>query len=93
MVAIKQGEAGCVIHTRDEKIEVPGFRSDVRTSLGAGDAFNSGFLHGHSRGWPLERSALFANAAAGLKVREPGTQAGLPSEAEVEAFLKERLAE
>jgi sugar/nucleoside kinase (ribokinase family) len=65
----------------------------VRAYLGAGDAFNGGFLHGYLRYWPLDRMARFANATASLKVRYPGTQAGLPTEAEVESFLAEQTGE
>jgi 2-dehydro-3-deoxygluconokinase len=93
VVAIKLGEAGCVVCSPDEEIEMPAFRTEVRAYLGAGDAFNGGFLHGYLRRWPLERMARFANATASLKLCCPGTQAGLPTEAEVEAFLAEHTGE
>jgi sugar/nucleoside kinase (ribokinase family) len=89
VVAIKLGKAGCVVCSPEEEIEMPTFKAEVRAYLGAGDAFNGGFLHGYLRRWPLQRMARFANAAASLKLGQPGTQAGLPTEAEVEAFLAE----
>jgi sugar/nucleoside kinase (ribokinase family) len=91
VVSIKLGEAGCVACSPEEEIEMPAFRTQVRAYLGAGDAFNGGFLHGYLRRWPLKRIARFANATASLKLRHPGTQAGLPTEAEVEAFLSEQM--
>jgi len=93
VVAIKLGDAGCVACSPDEEIEVPAFKTQVRAYLGAGDAFNGGFLHSYLRRWPLKRMARFANATASLKLRHPGTQAGLPTEAEVEAFLVEHRGE
>jgi sugar/nucleoside kinase (ribokinase family) len=93
MVAIKLGEAGCVVCSPDEEIEMPAFKTDVRAYLGAGDAFNGGFLHSYLRRWPLKKIARFANATASLKLRYPGTQAGLPTETEVEAFLAEHTGE
>jgi sugar/nucleoside kinase (ribokinase family) len=87
VVALKLGESGCLIYTKDGEMEVPGFKRDITSSLGAGDAFNGGFLHGYLRGWPLDKVARFANAVAGIKISKPGAQAGLPSESEVEAFL------
>jgi 2-dehydro-3-deoxygluconokinase len=93
VVAVKLGEAGCVVCSPEEEIEMPAFKTEVRAYLGAGDAFNGGFLHGYLRRWPLQRMARFANAAASLKLRHPGTQAGLPTEAEVEAFLAENTGE
>ena len=93
VVVIKLGEAGCVVCSPDEEIEMPAFKTEVRAYLGAGDAFNGGFLHGYLRRWPLKRMARFANATASLKLRHPGTQAGLPTETEVEAFLVEHAGE
>jgi len=90
VVAVKLGEAGCIVCTSDEEIEIPSFKTEVKSRLGAGDSFNSGFLHGYLRRWPLIKMARFANASASLKVRFPGTQAGLPTESEVESFLAER---
>ena len=92
VVAMKLGEAGCIACTHDEEIEIPGFKTEVKSHLGAGDSFNSGFLHGYLRCWPLMKMARFANASASLKVRYPGTQAGLPTESEVEAFLAEHAS-
>jgi 2-dehydro-3-deoxygluconokinase len=92
VVAVKLGEAGCIVCTHDEEIEMPGFKTEVKSRLGAGDSFNSGFLHGYLRRWPLMKMARFANASASLKIRYPGTQAGLPTESEVEAFLAERTS-
>ena len=86
-VAVKLGEAGCAVCTRDQELEMPAFETEVRAYLGAGDAFNGGFLHGYLRHWPLDETVRFANATASLKLLQPGTQSGLPREAEVEAFL------
>ena len=90
VVAVKLGEAGCIVCTHDEEIEMPGFKTEAKSRLGAGDSFNSGFLHGYLRRWPLLKMARFANASASLKIRYPGTQVGLPTEIEVDAFLAER---
>lgn len=93
LVAIKLGEAGCVACSPEEEIEMPAFKTQVRAYLGAGDAFNGGFLHGYLHRWPLQQMARFANATASLKLRHPGTQAGLPTEAEVKAFLAKHTGE
>lgn len=87
VVSIKQGEAGCLVCTREEEIEVRGCETEVKSSFGAGDSFNAGFLHGLLQEWELDKTAHFANALAGLKIRYPGTQLGMPSESEVEMFL------
>lgn len=89
-VAVKLGKKGCVVCTQDQDLEIPAFETEARAFLGAGDAFNGGFLHGYLRHWPLEETVRFANATASLKLLQPGTQTGLPKEAEVQAFLAER---
>ena len=88
IVAVKMAGQGSVICSREEQFTVPAFKTRVHSSLGAGDAFNSGFLHGYLKQWPLEKAGLFASATAGLKIRHLGTQGGLPAEKEVEVFLK-----
>jgi sugar/nucleoside kinase (ribokinase family) len=90
LVALKLGAEGCVILTAEEELRVPPFQTEARAFLGAGDAFNGGFLHGYLRDWPLEEMARFANATASLKLRTPGTQAGLPLEVEVMDFLSQQ---
>jgi sugar/nucleoside kinase (ribokinase family) len=87
LIALKLGGAGCVIRTAERELASPSYQTEPRAFLGAGDAFNGGFLHGYLRGWSLERMARFANATASLKLRTPGTQAGLPTEAEVLVFM------
>ncbi|MFW6116475.1 MAG: carbohydrate kinase family protein [bacterium] len=93
VVAVKLGEAGCVVCSQEEELEVPAFAVRGQGHLGAGDAFNAGFLHGYLRDWSLERMARFANATASLKLRCLGSQAGLPTAAEVGALLVEHPGE
>jgi sugar/nucleoside kinase (ribokinase family) len=48
----------------------------VVDAVGAGDSFNAGFLHGWTRGWPLEKSLAYGNlAGAWSTTASGGTQA------------------
>jgi sugar/nucleoside kinase (ribokinase family) len=58
-------------------------------TVGAGDGFNAGAMFGYLRGWPLERTLSFANAAGAMVVSVNGDNEGLPSRTEAEAFLRE----
>jgi len=87
IVAIKMGSEGSLVISKDEEIFQPAFKTKAITYLGAGDAFNGGFLHAYLRKWTLKQVTRFANATAALKIRSRGAQAGLPSRTDVESFL------
>jgi ribokinase len=64
---------------------------DAVDTTAAGDAFNAGFAVGLMRGSAVVRSAVFASAVAAISVTRPGAQASMPTLAEVQVFLDERL--
>ncbi|MFC4304062.1 sugar kinase [Cohnella boryungensis] len=85
-IAIKQGERGCTVASRQEVIRMPAVQvPQVVDTVGAGDGFNAGFLLGHLRDWPLERIAAFANKVGSMVVSVSGDNEGLPYYEEVEA--------
>ena len=55
--------------------------------LGAGDAFASGFIYGHLRGWSLEEAARLGNATGAIVVTRHGCANFMPTLQEVRAFL------
>lgn len=89
-VVVTMGADGYVVASPDGIHREGAFEVDVVDTTGAGDAFHGGFAYGLAREWPIRRAARFAAAVAALKCRKPGGRAGLPSLAEVEAFLVER---
>ncbi len=56
---------------------VQGFTVTVADTVGAGDAFAAGFLHGLDSGWPVERIACFANALGAIVASRPGATPSL----------------
>jgi sugar/nucleoside kinase (ribokinase family) len=85
--AISLGARGCVILTLDEMHHVPGFAVDVVDTTGAGDAFAAGVALGIlNRRSPREIGTL-GNAMGALSIRALGARAGLPTRAELIAFL------
>ena len=69
-------------------VDVPAFAVKANISIGAGDAFNAGFLYGVRQGWPPEQALRFGNAVAALTVASDRGVLGSPSLADVEAFLE-----
>jgi fructokinase len=87
IVAITQGEDGCLIASREKKVQVPAFRVNVVDTTGAGDAFMGGLSYGLLQGWDLERVGIFANACAALCCTKVGARA-MSKLDEVLAFVK-----
>lgn len=91
LVVEKRGPRGSRIHHRDGAItDVPGFRIEVQNTLGAGDAFASGFLFGLMQGWEPERSARFGNACGAIVVGRHACSASCPGHQEVVDFIEEQ---
>jgi 5-dehydro-2-deoxygluconokinase len=90
LAIVKQGPKGVLAMTADERIEVPPVFVEVVNGLGAGDSFGGAICHGLLSGWPLDRMLRFANAAGALVASRLECSTAMPTEAEVEALLRER---
>jgi sugar/nucleoside kinase (ribokinase family) len=87
LVAITQGAEGCLIASRETRVQVPAFKVDVIDTTGAGDAFMGGLSYGLLKGWDLERVGICANACAALCCTQVGARAMAKLD-EVTAFIK-----
>jgi ribokinase len=74
---------------RGERISLDAHRIPVASvdATGAGDAFMAAFAVSLAETGSLETALRFANSAAALKTTKPGAQPGLPTRAEVDAFV------
>ena len=86
-VGLTRGEAGSALLHRGVLVEVPGFPVKVVDTTGAGDVFHGAFLYGLLQGWEAGDILRFANAVSALKCTRLGGRAGIPTLAEVQAFL------
>ncbi|WP_440027746.1 ribokinase [Chromobacterium amazonense] len=73
---------------RGELRHQPGFEVQAVDSTGAGDTFNGALATFLPLG--LEEAVRRANAAGALSVTRPGAQGGMPTLAELEAFLESK---
>jgi sugar/nucleoside kinase (ribokinase family) len=88
LVGVTDGVRGSWIRREDGSIlRQPAFRVPIVDTTGCGDCYHGAFLFGLARGLPLEQTARLASAAAALNARALGGRAGLPTLAQVEAFL------
>jgi len=87
IVVIKLGDKGAIAVTKDKVIKEPAFEVDEIDPTGAGDVYDAAFVVGLLKGWPLERTVKFANAAGAIKVTKFGPMEGPASYEEVENFL------
>jgi sugar/nucleoside kinase (ribokinase family) len=91
IVAITQGEDGCLIASPEKKVQVPAYRVNVVDTTGAGDAFMGGLSYGLLQDWDLERVGYFANACAALCCTKVGARANSRLD-EVLNFMKAKTA-
>ena len=89
IVVTTLGAEGCSCRTLQETVRIPGIPVPVVDTTGAGDTFNSSFVHCILRGETLAYAARFANAAAAHAVTVLGPKGGVTSRAAVKSFMKE----
>ena len=88
VVAVTRGAEGVVIGYEDKVVEVPAYSpGGPIDSTAAGDAFNGGFIHGLLNGMSVERAGRLGAITAGLKLRQRGAIAGMPSREEAFALF------
>ncbi|MEU6720011.1 5-dehydro-2-deoxygluconokinase [Nonomuraea sp. NPDC046802] len=86
---VKMGPEGVFARTSEESALVEPVEVKVINGIGAGDAFGGGICLGLLRGWPLERTIRFANAAGAFVAARLACADAMPTTAEVEELLNE----
>lgn len=90
-LALTRGPEGSSVHMRGgETIEAAPYPVEIYNTIGAGDAFASGFLYGYLKGWDWRRSARFGNACGAIVVTRHGCANFMPREQEALGFVDER---
>ena len=92
-IVTKRGPIGCTIFegsipdNLDDGITVSGVRVQVLNTLGAGDAFLSGFLHAWLNNEDWATCARYGNACGALVVSRHGCTPAMPTKIELEDYL------
>ncbi len=90
-VIIKRGKQGATAIYGEEYDELhqPASEVNVVEEIGAGDAFNAGYLSGCLRGWSVKDSLHLGTVMGALAVTAPGDVEGLPTWSEVRPYLED----
>jgi sugar/nucleoside kinase (ribokinase family) len=88
LVAIKLGAEGAALQTNDEMIAVQSIPVNIVDTIGAGDAFDAGFLYGYLNSWDLETSLRLGVVCGALSTQSSGGTMAQPTLDEALAFLK-----
>jgi 5-dehydro-2-deoxygluconokinase len=92
LAVVKQGPAGVLARTADERVVVPPAPCDVVNGLGAGDAFGGSLCHGLLAGLPLEQTLRNANVAGAIVASRLECSTAMPTAAEIAALVAEDAA-
>ncbi len=91
---VKLGADGVLVATADGiREQISPFPVEVVCGLGAGDAFGGALVHGILSGWDLVESVRYGNAAGAIQATRVMCADDMPTTADVEAFLAERVAQ
>jgi fructokinase len=71
-ICVTLGSKGCSVYAKGIFETFAGFSVRVVDTVGAGDAFAAGFLHGFHSGWPTKKTARFANGLGALIASRAG---------------------
>ena len=92
-IVLKVGAMGAIVfpdeipENVEDGVRVPGFPVEVFNSVGAGDAFMSGFLSGWLREESPEECLRLGNACGAIVVSRHGCSPAMPTREELEYFL------
>ena len=87
IVCARDGSRGAVVYTERGVYRCPAFSVPVADTIGAGDAYNAGFLSAYLRGASLADANREANAVAAICVTHTGGRA-TPTQKELQTFLQ-----
>ena len=86
IVVARQGNKGALVITPKETFRVPAYPTQVVDTLGAGDAFNGGFIAARIAEIGVREATKWGNGVAALKIGRIGAR-GLPSLEELMEML------
>ncbi|MFC1619345.1 carbohydrate kinase family protein [Candidatus Neomarinimicrobiota bacterium] len=85
-VIARQGDQGALVVTPQETFHVPAFQTNVVDTLGAGDAFDGGFIAACMAKANVKEATRWGNGVAALKIGQAGAQS-LPSLEDLKQLL------
>lgn len=87
LVAVKLGAAGALACQGQSIVRAASLPIHIADSVGAGDAFDAGFLCGYLKHWSLEKTLRLACVCGALSMRRAGGTDGQPALAEALSYV------
>lgn len=87
MVVAKLGSEGTRVVTSKDSLFLPSYPVKTLSTIGAGDAFASGFLYALVKGMPLPEALQYGNAAAAIVVSRLMCSDAMPTLCEVQNLI------
>ncbi|NBV12186.1 MAG: hypothetical protein EBS03_03490 [Actinobacteria bacterium] len=89
IVVVSKGGEGSVYSNGIDSGVVPAIKAEIVSTLGAGDVFHGALVATQVWNKPIAEAVAIANAVAGLSCRGLDGQSGIPTKAELAAYLAE----
>lgn len=90
-LVVKRGSDGAELHLKSgDVIQAAPYPVEIYNTLGAGDAFASGFIYGILNEWDWKKAARLGNATGAIVVTRHGCANFMPTMEEVNAFIAQR---
>ncbi len=89
IVVVSKGGEGSVYSDGFDSGVVPAIKAEIVSTLGAGDVFHGALVATQVWNKPIAEAVAIANAVAGLSCRGLDGQSGIPTKAELAAYLAE----
>ncbi len=87
IVVVSKGGEGSVFSDGIESGIVPAISAEIVSTLGAGDVFHGALVAAQVWNKPISEAVAIANTVAGLSCRALDGQSGIPTKAELTAYL------
>ncbi len=87
IVVVSKGGEGSVFSDGVESGIVPAISAEIVSTLGAGDVFHGALVAAQVWNKPISEAVAIANTVAGLSCRALDGQSGIPTKAELTAYL------
>ena len=79
LVVIKLGAQGALACAHNEIKHAESIPINITDTVGAGDTFDAGFIHGYLNNWPLQKSLRLACVCGALSMQKAGGTDGQPT--------------
>lgn len=89
-IVVTEGIRGSTGYENGEFTSFGAYRVKNVDTTGAGDAFHTGYIYSLLKGEPMRDRLQLGAATAALKCTRPGARTGIPTLAQVRAFLKRK---